>query len=65
MPKVSRESAAQVEDHGPVEDRHEDVTATPSSSCRSARTSTATPLVKGLPGDACPCPHWGYVVKGR
>ena len=25
----------------------------------------ATPLLKGLPGDACPCPHWGYVLKGR
>ena len=25
MPKVSKESAAQVDDHGPVEDRHEDV----------------------------------------
>jgi hypothetical protein len=24
-----------------------------------------TPLLKGLPGDRCPCPHWGYVLKGR
>jgi hypothetical protein len=24
-----------------------------------------TPLLKGLPGDLCPCPHWGYMVKGR
>jgi hypothetical protein len=24
-----------------------------------------TPLLKGLPGDRCHCPHWGYVVKGR
>lgn len=23
------------------------------------------PLLKGLPGDACPCPHWGYVFSGR
>ena len=23
-----------------------------------------TPLLKGLPGDRCPCPHWGYVLKG-
>jgi hypothetical protein len=23
------------------------------------------PLLEGLPGDLCPCPHWGYVVKGR
>lgn len=22
-------------------------------------------LLKGLPGDLCTCPHWGYVVKGR
>ena len=20
---------------------------------------------RGLPGDRCPCPHWGYVLKGR
>lgn len=23
------------------------------------------PLFKGLPGDSCQCPHWGYVIKGR
>lgn len=23
------------------------------------------PLLKGHPGDLCPCPHWGYVLKGR
>lgn len=23
------------------------------------------PLLKGLPGDLCPCPHWGYVMSGR
>jgi hypothetical protein len=22
------------------------------------------PLFKGLPDDACQCPHWGYIVKG-
>jgi hypothetical protein len=22
------------------------------------------PLLKGLPGDVCDCPHWGYVVDG-
>ena len=25
----------------------------------------ATPLLKGLPEDRCPCPHWGYVTKGK
>jgi len=24
----------------------------------------ATPLLKGLPDDKCPCPHWGYVLEG-
>jgi hypothetical protein len=24
-----------------------------------------TPLLQGLPDDKCPCPHWGYVFKGR
>jgi hypothetical protein len=23
-----------------------------------------TPVLQGLPGDRCHCPHWGYVVKG-
>ncbi|MDZ5621296.1 cupin domain-containing protein [Nocardioides sp. HM23] len=22
------------------------------------------PLLRGLPGDACSCPHWGYVLRG-
>ena len=25
----------------------------------------ATPnLLEGLPNDSCPCPHWGYMLKG-
>ena len=24
-----------------------------------------SPALKGLPGDACQCPHWGYMIKGR
>ena len=27
--------------------------------------SDPTALFKGLPGDRCQCPHWGYVIKGR
>jgi len=23
-----------------------------------------TPLLAGLPGDVCSCPHWGYVLRG-
>jgi hypothetical protein len=24
-----------------------------------------SPLFRGLPGDRCPCPHWGVVLTGR
>jgi hypothetical protein len=30
----------------------------------SAGVETA-PLYKGLPGDACQSPHWGYLISGR
>ena len=23
------------------------------------------PLLAGLPGDLCQCPHWGYLLEGR
>ena len=23
------------------------------------------PGLAGLPGDLCPCPHWGYILAGR
>ena len=41
-----------------------------SGATSSSATSTCppgadfTPLFKGLPGDLCQCPHWGYIVEG-
>ncbi|AXE24830.1 hypothetical protein C0216_16465 [Streptomyces globosus] len=23
------------------------------------------PALQGMPDDLCPCPHWGYMLKGR
>ena len=65
MPKVSKESAAHVEDHGPVEDRHEEVSEYTVNFVTFRQDVDGTPLLKGLPGDSCDCPHWGYVIKGR
>jgi hypothetical protein len=65
MPKVSKESAAQVDEHGPVEDRHEDVNGYTVNFVSFREDVDATPLLKGLPDDSCPCPHWGYVLKGK
>src|SRR4051794_4328805 len=65
MPKVSSESAAQVDDHGPVEDRHEDIDGYTVNFLTFRESVDATPLLHGLPGDRCNCPHWGNVLKGR
>jgi hypothetical protein len=65
MPKVSKESAAHVEDHGPVQDQHEDVGDYTINFVSFRQDVDGTPLLKGLPGDSCNCPHWGYVLKGK
>ena len=31
---------------------------------RFPKGADATPLLVGLPGNLCQCPHWGMVVKG-
>jgi hypothetical protein len=65
MPKVSKESASQGDDQGPVEDRHGEVDGYTVNFVTFREDLDATPLFKGLPGDSCPCPHWGYVFKGK
>jgi AraC-like ligand binding domain len=65
MPKVSKDSAAHAEMHGPVEVHHEDVHGYSIDFVSFGQDVDATPLMKGLPDDRCPCPHWGYVLKGR
>ena len=65
MPKVSRDSAEHVDDHGVVEDRHEDIDGYTVSFVTFRQDIDATPLLKGLPDDRCQCPHWGYVVSGK
>jgi hypothetical protein len=32
---------------------------------RLAKGIDLAPGLKGLPGDLCQCPHWGYMLKGR
>jgi len=64
MPKVSKESA-QVEQHGPVEDRHEELNGYTVNFVSFGQEMDGTPMLKGLPDDRCQCPHWGYVMKGK
>jgi hypothetical protein len=64
MPKTSKETA-RVEHHGPVTDRHAELDGYTVNIVTFDQDIDTAPLLKGLPGDACSCPHWGYVLKGR
>jgi hypothetical protein len=65
MPKVSRESATQGGDFGPVLDRSDELEGYSVNFTTFHEDIDATPLMKGLPDDRCQCPHWGYVVTGK
>jgi hypothetical protein len=64
MPKVSKRTAEGMdigvgEVHQAVVDGHE-------ISFLTLREPTdLAPMLRGLPGDRCTCPHWGYVISGR
>jgi len=65
MPKVSKESATQGGEYGPVVDRNEEVEGYRIGFTTFKEDVDATPLLKGLPDDRCQCPHWGYVITGK
>ena len=65
MPKVSRDSATQVEDMGVMEGRYEPLESYMVGFESFRQDADAAPLFKGLPDDRCQSPHWGYVFKGK
>jgi len=65
MPKLSRDSAPQRQEAGPVVDLRGDLDGYTVSFTSLLEDIDATPLLKGLPDDRCQCPHWGYVIKGK
>jgi hypothetical protein len=65
MPKASRQSASKVVDYGPAEDRTEEFAGYTMNFVSIRQPTDLAPLLKGLPGDSCQCPHWGYLFKGK
>jgi hypothetical protein len=65
MPKISKDTATQGGDYGPVVDRSEEFEGYRISFTLFREDVDGTPLMKGLPDDRCQCPHWGYVVTGK
>ncbi len=64
VPKVSRDSAENVADMGPAEDRSEELDGYAVTSVTIRQDADLAPMLKGLPDDRCQCPHWGYVFSG-
>jgi hypothetical protein len=64
MAKVSRESAPNVTDYGPAEDRGAQLDGYAVILTSIREDWDLTPLLKGLPGDSCQCPHWAMSRRG-
>jgi len=66
VPKVSKETASEAsvaegyEGHSERLENGYTVTFESYSADLDVR-----PLLRGLPGDRCHCPHWGYVISGE
>jgi hypothetical protein len=62
--KLSCESIPDTINHGGVHVRGVDWGELNISRIRFPAGADAAPLLQGLPGDLCQCPHWGMVLKG-
>jgi len=65
MPKASKESITEVKDFGVAEDRTGYLDGYTVNFVSIRQDHDLAPMLSGLPGGRCPCPHWGYVLTGR
>lgn len=65
MPKVSKATAANVDQMGPGTEWSDELEGHKVSFVKVTEDTDLTELLKGLPNDQCSCPHWGYVLAGR
>ena len=65
MPKASKESVTEVRDYGVAEDRTGKLDGYTVNFVSIRQDHDLAPMLSGLPGGRCSCPHWGYVLKGR
>ena len=65
MPRLSKDSAPNVHDVGPAVDRGGDLDDITVNFVTIKESHSLAPLLRGLPGDSCQCPHWGYLLAGK
>ena len=63
MSKTSR-TTSNIVDHGPVVEHCSELDGYAVNFVQFKVDIDGAPLLQGLPGDRCACPHWGYVFKG-
>ena len=51
-------------DFGAVEVREAELQGYSATFLHLKERMDMTPMLRGLPGDICPCPHWGIVTDG-
>jgi len=64
MPGVSK-TDAKYDDYGPVAEWRGEVSGYAIEFTVFKQDIDSAPMLKGLPGDRCTCPHWGYVLSGQ
>jgi len=65
MPKISKESAPNIQEAGPAFDASGDLDDYTVEFVSIRQGHSLVELLKGLPDDRCPCPHWGYLFTGK
>lgn len=65
MPSLSKQSATLVEEFGVAGDRHDDPNGYSVNFVTICQDHGLAPMLSGLPGGNCQCPHWGHGFKGR
>jgi hypothetical protein len=65
MPSTSKESAPERRESGPAIDRVAHLDDYTINLTTISEDSSLAPLLRGLPDDACQCPHWGFMLAGE
>jgi hypothetical protein len=65
MRSILRETVPVVIADGDLEVRVRDFDGLMIGFVRLPAVADLRPATKGLPDDLCPCPHWGYMLKGK
>ena len=65
MPTVSKHTTDSVNEYPVATDRFSELAGYTVNFVDITETHSLGPMLAGLPGGHCMCPHWGYLFRGR